>query len=229
MHMIKCDHLESAKETWKEAQTRLQEHLTKQGTCPLLQKAILDNLNCWREGRPCPRSRQLPTQLRWALKAQDKIGWYNFQLGRVARRMTAYQQDYYRRQGQHRTGLRWTVALIHKLMATAWDMWEHRNSVLHGTSEDYHTRRETAKVDREISREFIEGSHNLTRRHKHLMRSKRKVLRMELTDKRRWLESMQGARKAWEADRSSISYDGERRGMVNWLAEANPGRNEGWD
>ena len=36
VHMIKCNHLETAKETWKEAQMRLKEHLTKQGTCPLL-------------------------------------------------------------------------------------------------------------------------------------------------------------------------------------------------
>ena len=88
---------------------------------------------------------------------------------------TEYQNDCYRTQDSKKTGLRWTVALIHKLMATAWDMWEHRNAVLHGATEDYHTKRETAKADREITKEFLKGKKDILRRHKHLFRSKRRV------------------------------------------------------
>ena len=143
--------------------------------------------------------------------------------------MTTCQQDFYRRKGHQKTGLRWTVALIHKLMANAWDMWEHRNAILHGASDDYHTRRETAKVDREISKEFIKGSNNLLRKHKHLFRSKRRVLKMELMDKRRWLESVQGARRAWQTHKDSMpSYEGERRGVTTWLARSNPGMTITW-
>ena len=229
VHMVKCNHLDSANETWKEAMTRLEEHLKKQKTDPDLTAEILAALNHWRSGKQRTRSRQLHTQLRRALEEQDKIGWYNFQLGRISKRLTAYQQDYYRRQGSQKTGLRWTVALIHKLMATAWDMWEHRNSILHGASDDYHTRRETAKADREISKEFLKGKQDLLRRHKHLLRSKRQVLRLELMDKHRWLESVQGARKAWQHHKDSMpSYEGERRGMENFLEEANPGITARW-
>jgi hypothetical protein len=31
----------------------------------------------------------------------------------------------------HRTGKRWAIALIQKMWDTAWDLWEHRNGVLH--------------------------------------------------------------------------------------------------
>ena len=222
VHMIKCP-TEGATETFNGGMERLDTHMTEQKTCPDLQQAIMDNLRHWREGTPCPRRANLPYPLRWALDDQDHIGWYNFQLGRVAQRITDYQDAHYSKQDSKKTGLRWTVAIIHKLMATAWDMWEHRNAVLHGTSDDYHTKRETAKADRAITKEFLKGKQNLLRKHKHLFQSKRRVLCMTLTDKRRWLDSVEGARRAWKHYKDSMpSYEGERRGMRNWLVQVNP-------
>ena len=220
--MMKCTK-EGANETFAEGMERLDLHMTEQQTCPQLQQAILDGINSWRDDTPRPRPNNIPYQLRWALQDQDRIGWYNFQLGRVAIRMTEYQNDYYRKQDSKKTGLRWTVALIHKLMATAWDMWEHRNAILHGTTNDYHTKRETAKADRTITKEFLKGKKDILRRHKHLFRSKRRVLNLNLTDKRRWLDSVKGARKAWKHSQDSMpTYTGERTGINAWLSQVNP-------
>ena len=222
VHMMKCTK-EGATETFAEGMERLDLHMTEQQTCPQLQQAILDGINSWRDATPRPRPNNIPYQLRWALQDQDRIGWYNFQLGRVAIRMTEYQNDYYRKQDSKKTGLRWTVALIHKLMATAWDMWEHRNAILHGTTNDYHTKRETAKADRTITKEFLKGKKDILRRHKHLFRSKRRVLNLNLTDKRRWLDSVKGARKAWKHSQDSMpTYTGERTGINAWLSQVNP-------
>ena len=215
VHMMKCPH-RGARDTWKIAIERLDEHMSSQHTAPDLQRAIISHLQSWQTDTPCPTSTQNNRGLRIAMMDQDRIGWYNFQLGRVARTMTDYQHDYYRRHGYKRTGFRWTVALINKLMATAWDMWEHRNSVLHGISEDYHTRRETNKADNDIKKEFRKGSDKVLRRHKRLFRSRRQTLNLHLTDKLRWLDSVTGARRAWKTYQDSHNYEGERRGIRNW-------------
>ena len=222
IHMMKCNK-EGAKETFAAGMERLDLHMTEQQTCPKLHQVILDSVNSWRDGQPRPRPTDMPYQLRWALRDQDRIGWYNFQLGRVAKRITDYQNDHYRKLDSKKSGLRWTVALIHKLMATAWDMWEHRNAVLHGATADYHTKRETAKADTEITKEFLKGKHEILRRHKHLFRSKRRIMNMNLTDKRRWLDSVKGARRAWKHHQDSMpSYEGEREGITAWLSQVNP-------
>ena len=159
-------------------------------------------------------SKQNTWRLRRAIAIQNDIGWYNFQLGRVAQRITDYQDDYYRRWGYQRTGLRWTVALINKLHSTAWDMWEHRNAILHGPTEDYHTKLETAKADAAIKKEFKKGKTGILRRHKGLFKSRRQTLHMPLMDKLRWLDSVKGARRAWRT--AAPTYDAERAGIINW-------------
>jgi hypothetical protein len=43
----------------------------------------------------------------------------------------ATQQIYFARIGSSRSPKRWTIALIQKLWEVAWNMWEHRNGILH--------------------------------------------------------------------------------------------------
>jgi hypothetical protein len=41
------------------------------------------------------------------------------------------QQAYLQQIGSRRTGKRWVIELIKKLWHFAWDLWEHRNGILH--------------------------------------------------------------------------------------------------
>jgi hypothetical protein len=41
------------------------------------------------------------------------------------------QQAYYTFTHSRRTGKRWLIQLIKKLWSIAWDLWEHRNGILH--------------------------------------------------------------------------------------------------
>jgi hypothetical protein len=54
-----------------------------------------------------------------------------------------------------RTGLRWLTALIQKLWDVAWDMWDHRNRVLH--------QEHSVARDLQIQDEFATGSVGLAR------------------------------------------------------------------
>jgi len=113
------------------------------------------------------------------------------------------------------------VALIKKLTEVAWDMWQHRNTVLHDDPENYHSKLLVEEANMAILREFAEGTSTLLREDRFLLRSRKKVLAGTIEDKTRWLALMSGARAAWEAKQMEIpTYDPERRAMEAWLATA---------
>jgi hypothetical protein len=65
------------------------------------------------------------------VQKQDAIGWQSFLEGRPSVGWSEVQHRYYEFLDSRRTGLRWLTALIQKLWDVAWDMWDHRNRVLH--------------------------------------------------------------------------------------------------
>ena len=199
-----------------------------QKTHPGLRRHILSSIRAWhRNGTHNPRRAQQGS-LALALTMQDNIGWYNFLLGRVAKPFEEIQHAHYLAIQSKKTGFRWTVALILKLQEVAWDMWEHRNSILHKDPDNHHTRVLTQEADLAIHREFSQGTGTLRRKDHILLRSLQEVLTKSLPDKRRWLDSVTGARKAWHTrqEQCQPTYDNERaqmaRQVAQWRAETQP-------
>jgi hypothetical protein len=153
-----------------------------------------------------------------ALRQQSEIGWHNFILGRHHHLFEATQHKYYLANKSKKTGRRWAVALIKKLTGVAWDMWQHRNSILHNTSDNFHTKMLEEEVDLAIAREFRKGNRNVLTRDKQLFKGKKRIKKQPLLDKQRWIEAVEGARKAWKAKQNSMpSLEPERDGLATWL------------
>jgi hypothetical protein len=51
------------------------------------------------------------------------------------------------------TGKRWVIALIRKLWLVAWDLWEHRNGILHAQTSTI-SDKQTQTVNRKVSAWF---------------------------------------------------------------------------
>ncbi len=101
---------------------------TQPGICD----AICAHLSAWRVGAQSPSSHHsqflgLPA----AIDAQSEIGWQALLEGCLAIEWAAVQQSYYIWISSRRTGRRWILLLIWKLWDTAWDLWEHRNGIVH--------------------------------------------------------------------------------------------------
>jgi hypothetical protein len=80
-------------------------------------------------------------------KAGPLLGW------------SEVQHRYYEFLDSRRTGLRWLTALIQKLWDVAWDMWDHRNRVLH---DQEHSVARDLQIQ-QITDEFATGSVGLAR------------------------------------------------------------------
>jgi hypothetical protein len=126
-HVWKCIG-EGASDVWDRSLTDLEEWLNSVNTDPDITTSILWNLNKWRDpisaGAP-------PTILDDIAEQQDDIGWLNFFEGKLAMAWEETQQQYYILIKSRRTGKRWAISLIKKLWQIAWDLWDHRNGILH--------------------------------------------------------------------------------------------------
>jgi Fe-S cluster biosynthesis and repair protein YggX len=65
--------------------------------------------------------------------AQDDIGWDKFMLGNISVLWQDIQAQYFQEIGKQNSGLRWTSALIQRILQMAWDQWKHRNAILHNS------------------------------------------------------------------------------------------------
>jgi len=133
----------------------------------------------------------------------------------------------YARMRSRRSGFRWTVALIKKLQEVAWDMWDHRNGILHGDPDRHHRKGELEEANANILREWQRGDAGLLQEDRFLFRNQEQIMARTLDLKVQWLATVVGARAAADAAATANdSYAVERQGMRNFLAGRRTRQNE---
>jgi hypothetical protein len=98
-------------------------------------EAIIQGLQGWRDGTEIVFN--IRTTAGQLGIAQSGLGWKHFFEGRVHKQWRQHMTRYYKEAGERRTGKRWTSALIRKMWDIAWDLWEHRNGILHDKHHGY--------------------------------------------------------------------------------------------
>jgi len=183
------------------ATARIKHHLTDElqalDTEPVLSAAILDILLSWRKGQAIIPI-HFDSSIRAIITAQSHLGWDNFVLGRWCPAWRKFQAQHYTDIGSRRTSLHWATAIIHKLLLTAWDLWQYHNNRLHASAGP----RELAlhsSLDADIDTEYALGSAGLAADSCYLIDS---VLLEDLHSdsldgKHQWLLSVRAARKAF--------------------------------
>jgi hypothetical protein len=123
-----------------------------------------------------------------ALSNQASIGWRRFFEGWLSIEWALAQQAYYSLIKSHRTGKRWVVSLIKKLWDIAWDLWEHRNGILHEDT-NLVSDAELRTIDRNIRNSFLHlRSISLPAHDRHLLSiSLPRLLRKDHAYKSEWL------------------------------------------
>ena len=111
------------------------EAYNKQKTYPPMQKVMIKIISAWRYCRMTGiKFSTIPITfgLREATKAQQKVGWTNFVLGRWTSLWQKVQQQYFDDIKRKRSTKRWASAIIEKHLLTIWDIWQYRNTIVHG-------------------------------------------------------------------------------------------------
>jgi hypothetical protein len=135
----RCGEFEDAPHVWRcsgqqeneirdKALDRLTEWMQEHKTNLDVHDTVLQYLNSRRYGTSCTN---VPYGLQEVINQQQQIGWQPFLEGWLALEWQATQQAYYNMIKSRHSRKRWTAEIISMLWDVAWDLWEHRNSILH--------------------------------------------------------------------------------------------------
>jgi hypothetical protein len=222
-HVLLCPDTR-ATEHWEKLTKKLDKDLVSMNTAPELRRMIIRKLYNWR------RRRRITAQItnkygeREASDHQDKIGWTNLMLGRMAPEWAAAQQSYLDWLGRRTTGKRWLIALTVKLLNISWDMWDHRNRILHASTHPWNLLK-VQELDLNIEDEYRQGYQNLQRKdYKWLHRTLAVMKKLTPEAKQQWLTSIQLSRRTYERN-TTAQYQAmrsERSTMNRWLTGVPP-------
>ncbi len=207
---------------WDTALRELRTWLESVQTYPPLIDLIIRNLTEWRTDDQAPTD--TPRELLELVRLQSHVGWRRFFEGWLVQDWQLLQQQHYSALHSRRSGRRWVIALIKKLWEVAWNLWEHRNGVLHN-AEQRPAVRDIRRLDREIIRAFRHLSDLLLSSNDvHLVHLPlTDLLKKELLYKQEWLRianlAISSARYSrWQVSTSSSRMlSGMRRAMRAWF------------
>jgi hypothetical protein len=190
-HILKCQD-PRAKAQWKKSLETLDSWMKEQKTHPGIRAAVIGHLISWQEdgAEPTLIGQQF-FGLPEAIANQNEIGWQAMIDGSPAQGWRAAQQQYYVYIKSKKTGLRWLSALIRKMWQVSWDMWEHRNGILHDKEKGQ------AALERagQIRDEFDEGWEELDRDARLLFRpGVARVLKYQAAQQKAWIARIETAR-----------------------------------
>ena len=181
-----------ADSVWNSNLRNVDAKLSELSTQPALHMILKSRLQTWQTETPPESFANLPPKILNLLHRQDFVGWDNFVLGRPVRGWREIQADHYKLLGNKRTGKRWLISVLKKLQQVAWDLWEHRNNILHKSDEGIHKQ----LCRKAIRKQFELGTIGLSSNSKKLFKAGLEAtLNRSLLDMRAWLNSVRCARK----------------------------------
>jgi hypothetical protein len=227
-HVIRCQGKET-EITFEIAIQKLEVHLCDTFTAPEIKHALDTRIRQWRQKSSLEvidQATQLPAYSRTdafgtqqAVEAQDKIGWYNLLLGRMAQEWTDAEQQYLESLGKKTTGKRWTISIIKKLWDIAWDMWAQRNHINHNTLHPM-KQQEMEELRAYVAAVYSQGNGELLPRDRTLFqKSLATIQKGTAKEQEQWLLSVTLAQRRAEAvneERREYLY-AERQLLESWL------------
>jgi hypothetical protein len=125
-HVWRCQNQE-ANEIWQNGLQEISQWMNQSASSEVAEK-IVASLNAWRDSTAMPERDEETAAV---CKRQFRIGWRQFFEAKPAKGWTEIYRETARSPVTEAQGLRWLVALHVKLINVVWDLWSHRNGVLH--------------------------------------------------------------------------------------------------
>ncbi len=167
---------------------KLGQWLRESNTTHKILEAILWGLNQWIE--PQWQSDQPGSQF---VLDQTVIGWNQFLDGWLAQSWQVHQEGVWQSAKSRQSSRRWVAELIKKLWNMSWDMWAHRNGILHQSPVARQDILEKQAND-QIHALYEGGMQALPRDAIGLLRKpKEHLLQLPLTTKQQWIELVKTA------------------------------------
>ena len=134
VHILECKASEVL-EIWEKEFKKLDRWLCAEETCPQLRKTLIESLRAWKMGCSKVTSEtHTYTGIKVGIVSQSRLGWRRLVEGTFTMKWREIQDHYYKSMNIPKSSDAWVARLIVKMWDIIFVIWQHRNSVLHGTS-----------------------------------------------------------------------------------------------
>ena len=133
------------------------------------------------------------SQVTSLVEKQQTIGWDNFLFGRISPEWLRVHSTIVPSKENYKSK-RWVSALIKKLVETAWDMWEHRNGIMHSAAHPWR-QHERMALAVEIRRQYRLGTQTLLPKDRYYLSGRLEdVLNLPDDQQQHWMQTLLAAR-----------------------------------
>jgi len=131
---------------------------------------------------------------------QDEIGWVNIFKGHISKKWSTLQMKHFSRMYKKAPSLHhWSKSIILKLYDVAYEMWMHRNNIVHEKYEDHLNKKASEQLLQDISAEYRKGSNRVLQQHKYLFNlTLEQLFKKTVIEKQYWLLTVQSSRTCFE-------------------------------
>ena len=135
-----------------------------------------------------------------AADEQDAIGWKNLFKGHISKKWAHLQMKHYSRMYSNPPSLHhWSKNVILRLYDIAYDMWDHRNNIVHDNFEETLNKKESDALRQNVIEEYNKGSQRILRSHRYLYKaSLNTILERTVLEKKYWLMTVQASRICYQ-------------------------------
>jgi hypothetical protein len=193
-----------------------------------MRAAILEQLEAYQQDRFGTIHHLWDRDIISAMSRQSMMGKRAFAEGFLSIKWKRQQEEWIRTTQSRKSAEVWTACLIEKILMISWDMWDARNGILHGATEE----RQNIiirELDGKLERTLDEGKKNrfLPPLDAGFFKPEIGQLRKKTErTKRIWIKL---AQKIIEKDKRKLIRNSEANVLRNWLSGNNAERNEGKD
>ena len=200
-HIITCQDERSIKQ-YNTSITKFFNHLERVHTDPTILHIFKTTLST---STPSSFISSIPSyetdhEFQHAAREQDEIGWINIFKGHLTKKWSALQMKHFCRMYKNPPSLHhWSKSIVRKLYDVAYEMWMHRNNIVHEKYEDHLNKKASEQLHQDISMEFRKGSKRILQQHKHLFKtSLRKLYKKPVIEKQYWLLTVRSSRTCFD-------------------------------
>jgi len=147
---------------------------------------------------------------------QDSIGWGLVFEGCLVTRWREEQELYLKAFKLWKSSKRWAIALLTRLMATAWDMWQHCNEALHNLETN---KREIIEddINQEIWQAYGQGRESFPRAARSLLWwPLQKLLKFPAYYKKQWMATLRAVQTRFQLHQEGLPRGSQQHRIGTW-------------
>jgi len=221
MHVLLCrDH--RALQKYQTLLQQLHEYLDNQLTNPDIIISIISTLspiNTDTFSYNLPPNPDFTCAL--AAQQQDIIGRNNMFKGHISTAWKDAQQQYLEFRDEEHSKSKaelWAKNLVSRMYLFSFEMWDHRNMIVHTRTEERLNKMESDALRTQIQKAYDQGDTDLRNAEKKLMKEGlQKTLAKPVREKKAWLASINASKRYKEKSQDNI-YSNMRRNFLRWMS-----------